>query len=145
MRITWCWLTLFTRVTGGLMWGMAGWHKVFVMTPAGHTEIFFTGPYAESWIPFWLLWVMGVTIPFVELTGGWLLVLGLFRRPVAIVLGFLLLLVTYGHLLLVPLFVITDHILPRLLLLIPTWVFEVDQDQDPWSLDGLLARRRAQS
>lgn len=139
MKITFVWLTLFTRTIVGFMWLMAGWDKVFRLTPSAHAEQFFTGPYADTWLPQWLLWLGSVSIPFVELIGGLLLVLGLFRRPTAVGLGFLLCLVTYGHLLLAPLFVISDHILPRTLLLIPTWVFGVDDD--PWSLDGLLARR----
>ena len=62
--------------SAGLIFGMAGWHKVFVMTPAGHAAQYFTGPYADSWIPYWLLFAAGVTVPFIELIGGWLLVIG---------------------------------------------------------------------
>jgi hypothetical protein len=50
------------------------------------------------------------------------------------------LLVTYGHELKEPVFNISTIILPRVLLLIPTWIFSVDAD--PYSLDALLARRK---
>jgi len=134
------WVTFFTRVMVGLLFGMAGYHKVFVQGPAAHAQQWFTGPYAGSWIPQWLLYAAGVTVPFVELIAGWLLVAGLFRLPAAIALGGVLLLVTYGHALKEPLFNVNSHIIPRTLLLIPTWMFSVESD--PWSLDALLARRR---
>ena len=123
----------------GLLFGMAGYNKVFIQTPLGHAAKWFTVPYADSWMPHWLLLATGVTIPFVELICGWLLVAGLFRKPAAIVLGFLLLLVTYGHALKEPLFNVDSHIIPRFLLLIPTWIFAVESD--PFSLDALLAKR----
>jgi uncharacterized membrane protein YphA (DoxX/SURF4 family) len=137
------WLSLFSRVMVGLLFGMAGYYKVFVQGPAAHAAQWFTVPYANSWMPHWLLLATGVTVPFVEFTAGWLLVIGLFRRPAAVVLGFLLLLVTYGHELKEPLFNVNSHIIPRFLLLVPVWIFPVAAD--PYSLDGLLARRRAYS
>ena len=131
------WLALFTRLIVGLLFGMAGYHKVFIMTPAAHAEKFFTGPYADSWIPHWLLLITGLTVPFVELIAGFLLVAGLFRLPAAIALGAVLVLVTYGHELKEPLFNVTSHILPRALLLIPTWMLPVEADR--WSLDFAIA------
>ncbi len=143
MKTTLCWVTLFTRVMVGLLFGMSGYYKVFILTAPEHARQFFTGPYANNWMPHWLLLITGLTIPFVELTCGWLLVLGLFRRPAAVVLGFLLLLVTYGHELKQPIFDISTIILPRLLLLIPMWVLSVEAD--PWSLDALIARRKTRA
>jgi uncharacterized membrane protein YphA (DoxX/SURF4 family) len=135
------WFSLFSRIMVGLLFGMAGYNKVFVQGPMGHAAKWFTVPYADSWMPHWLLLATGVTVPFVEFTCGWLLVIGLFRKPCAIVLGFLLLLVTYGHALKEPLFNVNSHIIPRFLLLVPVWLFGVEND--PFSLDALIARRRA--
>jgi uncharacterized membrane protein YphA (DoxX/SURF4 family) len=135
-----CWLVFFTRVMGGLLFLMAGWHKVFVLSPRVHAAKLFVEPYAQSWIPVWLLWTLGVVIPFVELAGGALLVAGWLRRPAAAPLGFLLLLVTYGHALNEPFFDITTHILPRLALLAPTLISGVEEDR--WSVDAWLAKRR---
>ncbi|MEO8025371.1 MAG: DoxX family membrane protein [Bryobacteraceae bacterium] len=140
MKPTLIWLTLFTRVMVGLLFGMAGYYKVFVQGPAAHAQQWFVGPYADSWIPHWLLYATGFAVPFVELIAGWLLVAGLLRLPSALALGAVLLLVTYGHALKEPLFNVNSHIIPRALLLIPTWMFPVDAD--PWSIDGLLARRK---
>jgi uncharacterized membrane protein YphA (DoxX/SURF4 family) len=140
MTYTWRWVAFFTRVIAGLIFGMAGFWKVFTLTPAGHAQRFFTGPYADSWIPYWMLWSAGVSVPFIELIAGWLLVFGLFRRPAAIALGFVLVLVTYGHLLKEALYSPQGHIFPRTLLLIPTWILSAEQDD--LSLDHLLQRRR---
>ena len=136
----WRWPAFFTRVTAGLLFGMAGLHKVFIMTPQVHARKLFLEPYQHTWIPQFLLWSLGVGVPFLELTAGWLLVAGFLRRPVAISLGFLLLMVTYGHALLEPLFNVNSHIFPRLILLLPTLALRVVDD--PWSIDGMLARRK---
>jgi uncharacterized membrane protein YphA (DoxX/SURF4 family) len=140
MTYTWKWAALFTRVIVGLIFGMAGFAKVFTLTPMGHAQKYFTGPYAETWIPYWMLLAAGVTVPFIELIAGWLLVVGLFRRPASIALGFVLILVTYGHLLKEALYSPQGHIFPRTLLLIPTWILSTQDDV--WSLDYLLLHLR---
>jgi uncharacterized membrane protein YphA (DoxX/SURF4 family) len=134
------WAVFCARVVLGLIFGMAGWHKVFVMTPAGHAAQYFTGPYADSWIPYWLLYAAGVTVPVVELVAGWMLVVGWRVRDVMIALGLVLILVTYGHLLAAFLFDFTGHVIPRLTLLV--FVSVVPRDWDWLSVDGWLARRR---
>jgi uncharacterized membrane protein YphA (DoxX/SURF4 family) len=136
----WRWPAFFTRVTAGLLFGMAGVYKVFVMTPQVHARQLFLEPYRHTWIPSFLLWPLGMGIPFVELIAGWLLVAGYLRRPLASILGFLLLTVTYGHALLEPLFNVNSHILPRLILLLPT--LGLSSVNDPWSVDGVLAKRK---
>ena len=61
------WARFFCRVLVGTIFLMAGWFKCFEMTPLGHAERFFTVPYADSWIPGWLLLATGVAIPIFEL------------------------------------------------------------------------------
>jgi len=136
-------IAFFSRVIVGLLFGMAGWYKVFVMTAPGHAQRLFLEPYAETWIPTWFLWTLGLVIPFVELIGGWLLVVGWLRRPAAVALGIVLVVVTYGHSLLEPFFDVSTHILPRLILLAP--VLLLGSDKDSWSVDGWLAKRKAQA
>jgi len=133
------WGVACARVILGLLFGMRGWDKVFNMTPVVHASRFFTGAYADTWIPQWLLWITGVTIPFVELTAGWLLVVGWRTRDAVIGLGLVLMLVTYGHMLANPLF--NDVIVfTRLVLLV--CVAMVPRDTDRLSLDYWLSRRR---
>ena len=127
------WARFFCRVLLGLMFFMAGWHKCFEMTPLGHATNFFTGPYADSWIPHWLLLATGVAIPVVELVAGFLLIIGFRTREALVAIGFILIVVTYGHLLKEALFSITGHIFPRGLLMV--LVFLLPESEDRLSVD----------
>ena len=133
------WVRLFARIMLGLIFFMAGVYKVFVMTPLGHATTYFTEPYADTWIPHFLLLATGVAVPIVELIAGAMLLVGLRVRDALLGLGAVLLLVTYGHLLKEPLFSITSHILPRSILL--ATVFLLPPDEDRLALDAWLARR----
>jgi hypothetical protein len=57
-------------------------------------------------------------IPVVELAAGWMLVIGWRVRECLAALGAILVTVTYGHLLLEPLFNFNGHVVPRTLLLL---------------------------
>jgi uncharacterized membrane protein YphA (DoxX/SURF4 family) len=133
------WGITCARVVLGLLMGMRGYDKVFNMTPAVHATRFFTTAYADSWIPQWLLWITGVTIPFVELITGCLLVIGWRTNEALVALGLLLMLVTYGHMLANPMF--NDIIIfTRLVLLV---VVAVGPRSSDWlTVDYWLARRR---
>lgn len=133
------WVRFFARFMLGLIFFMAGWHKCFVMTPFGHARFYFTGPYADTWIPHWLLLVTGTIVPVVELIAGAMLLVGFRVRHALIALGLILLLVTYGHLLKEPLFSIIDHIFPRFILL--AMVFLLPAEEDRLSLDAWLSSR----
>jgi thiosulfate dehydrogenase (quinone) large subunit len=128
------------RVILGLIFGMAGYYKCFAMTPVGHARHYFIEPYATTWIPTWLLWTTGVTIPIVELIAGWLLVVGWRVRESLVALGLVLIIVTYGHLLKEPLFSFSGHVIPRLALLV--FVAMLPADEDWLSLDWWLRHRR---
>ena len=122
---------------------MAGWWKCFDLTPLAHAEGMFVLGFADSWIPEWLLWVTGTSIPVVELVCGALLILGLFRKPALIGLGIVLILVTYGHLLQEALFSPVNHIFPRTVLLIA--IFALPEAEDTWSLDQVILNRTSDS
>src|SRR5262245_34348243 len=112
------WAILFARLVLGLIFGMAGWGKVFQMGATGHAQRYFLGPYASSWIPTWRLWALGLSIPFVELAAGWLVVVGLLVQPSLVALGVILAIVTYGHLLKDFLYEFHTHVIPRLALVL---------------------------
>jgi uncharacterized membrane protein YphA (DoxX/SURF4 family) len=80
-----------------------------------------------------------VIIPFVELLAGALLILGLRTREALVSLGFVLVLVTFGHLLKAPLYEFHTHVIPRLALLL--FVFMLPREEDRFSVDYLLRRR----
>ena len=132
------WAVFCARVILGLIFGMAGYWKTFILTPAGHVQRFFL-PYADTWIPMWMLWAVGATIPIVELVAGWLMVVGLWTRAALVGLGAVLITVTYGHLLKEPLYSFTGHVFPRLCLLV---FVALMLPKDRYSVDGWLGRRR---
>jgi len=137
------WAILFARGVLGLIFFMAGVWKVFVLTPAGHAHRWFVDPYADTFLPQWALWAAGVSIPIVELVGGALLLLGWRVREALVALGFVLLVVTFGHLLKEPLYEFHTHVIPRLALLLFVLLFP--REDDRFSIDGWLSRRHAAS
>ena len=134
---------LFARGVLGLIFFMAGFWKVFTLTPVGHAHRWFVDPYADTFLPPWALWAVGVAIPFAELVGGALLLIGWRVREAGIALGLVLLIVTFGHLLKEPLYEFHTHVIPRLALLV--FVLMIPPESDRFSLDALLARRRGDS
>src|ERR1041385_5930851 len=70
------WSFLFARVVLGLIFFMAGVTKVFQLGPLNHARKYFL-PFADTFLPVWSLWAMGVVIPFVELIAGAMIILGL--------------------------------------------------------------------
>jgi thiosulfate dehydrogenase (quinone) large subunit len=132
------WALLFARLVLGLIFFMAGWHKVFVLTPAGHVEKWFL-PFGDTFLPIWSLWAAGLAIPFVELIAGALLLLGWRVREALIALGVVLVVVTFGHLLKEPLYPFHEHVIPRLALLL--FLLVMPRDEDRYSVEGILRSR----
>lgn len=133
------WAVFFARWVLGLIFFMAGWWKTFDLGPLEHARRLFVEPYADTWIPAFLLWSLGAVIPVVELVAGALVCLGLRLREAQIALGGILIVVTYGHLLREALFDTTHHIFPRLVLLVIT--LAIPREKDLLSVDAWLARR----
>jgi len=133
------WALLFARLVLGLIFFMAGFWKVFQLGPLQHARKYFL-PFADTFLPVWSLWAVGVTIPFVELITGALVILGLRTRAALIALGFVLVIVTFGHLLKEPLYEFHTHVIPRLALLL--FVLVLPREDDRFSLDYFLTRRK---
>ena len=124
----------------GLLFLMAGYWKVFVLTPAQHAQQFFVEGFADHWIPEWLLFALGNSIPVLEFVAGLLLCLGLRIREALIAVGLLLIVTTYGHALQEPLFDIDGHTFTRLILII--FLLLAPQGCDKYSADHWLSRHR---
>ncbi len=135
------WALLFARLVLGLIFFMAGVYKVFQLGPLEHARKYFL-PYANTFLPIWSLWATGVVIPFVELVAGGLVILGLRTREALVSLGFVLAIVTFGHLLKEPLYEFHTHVIPRLALLL--FIFLLPREDDRFSLDYLLKRSKNQ-
>jgi uncharacterized membrane protein YphA (DoxX/SURF4 family) len=128
------WAILFARLVLGLIFFMAGVMKVFQLGPLNHARKYFL-PYADTFLPVWSLWAMGVIIPFVELIAGAMVILGLRVRDALVALGFVLAVVTFGHLLKEPLYEFHTHVIPRLALLL--FILLLPRSDDYFSLDHL--------
>jgi putative oxidoreductase len=135
------WALLFARLVLGLIFFMAGIWKVFQLGPLEHAQKYFL-PFSDTFLPVWSLWLVGVAIPLVELIAGALVILGLRTRDALIALGFILVIVTFGHLLREPLYNLTDHVIPRLALLL--FVLWCPREHDRFSFDCLLGRRKTE-
>lgn len=133
------WALLFARLVLGLIFFMAGVYKVFQLGPLDHARKYFL-PYADTFLPIWSLWATGVVIPFVELVAGGLVVLGLRTREALVSLGFVLAIVTFGHLLKEPLYEFHTHVIPRLALLL--FILLMPREDDRFSIDYLLKRSK---
>jgi uncharacterized membrane protein YphA (DoxX/SURF4 family) len=129
------WAILFARLVLGFIFFMAGVYKVFTLTPSGHVRRWFL-PYVDTFLPLWSLWAVGLAIPFVELVAGALLLLGLRVRMALVSLGFVLAIVTFGHLLHEPLYPFHEHVIPRLALLL--FLLLMPCENDRFSLDHRL-------
>jgi uncharacterized membrane protein YphA (DoxX/SURF4 family) len=131
------WALLFARLVLGLIFFMAGVMKVFQLGPLNHARKYFL-PFADTFLPVWSLWTMGVAIPFVELIAGALVILGLRLREALVALGFVLAVVTFGHLLRDALYEFHTHVIPRLALVL--FILVVRRGDDRFSLDYLVSR-----
>src|SRR5436305_12920062 len=132
------WALLFARLILGLIFFMAGVMKVFQLGPLQHARKYFL-PFADTFLPVWSLWAVGVAVPLVELIAGALVILGLRTREALVSLGFVLAVVTFGHLLKEPLYEFHTHVIPRLALLL--FVLLLPRSDDRFSIDYLLAGR----
>lgn len=133
------WAILFARLVLGLIFFMAGVMKVFQLGPLEHARKYFL-PFTDTFLPVWSLWAVGVTIPFIELIAGALLILGLRTRDALVALGCVLVVVTFGHLLHDALFNFSGHVIPRLALLL--FLLWCPREDDRFSIDYLLARQK---
>jgi len=131
------WAVLFARLVLGLIFFMAGVYKVFQQGPLNHARKWFL-PYSDTFLPVWSLWATGVTIPFIELIAGALVLAGFRTREALIALGLVLAIVTFGHLLKEPLYEFHTHVIPRLALLL--FVFVIPREADRFSIDHFLTR-----
>src|SRR6266498_3533020 len=72
------WAVLFARLVLGLIFFMAGATKIFQLGPLEHARKYFL-PYADTFLPVWSLWAVGVVIPLIEFLAGGLVILGCAR------------------------------------------------------------------
>ena len=124
----------FTRVLLGLIFFMQGFGKVFTWGVEGVYQNAFQS-FETTFLPVFLLKLTAYYTSYVELVGGFLLIIGLFRNYALYALASVLLIVTFGHGLQSPIWDL-QHVIFRSILLIP--LFLVPDTWDKWSVDFRL-------
>jgi uncharacterized membrane protein YphA (DoxX/SURF4 family) len=126
----------FIRVLLGIIFLMQGYGKVFTMGLSVVYDRFFR-VFENSILPKWLIITTTYYTSYVELIGGFLLIIGLFRRCAMYVLAVDLLIVSFGHGLMEPIWDLS-HVIPRTILL--AGLFFLPYSWDKWNADALLKK-----
>jgi uncharacterized membrane protein YphA (DoxX/SURF4 family) len=126
--------TFFIRTLLGIIFLMQGYGKVFTMGVPHVYERFFK-VFEDGVLPKWLIVFTAYYTSYVELIGGFLLVTGLFRKFAMYLLALDLLIVSFGHGLMEPIWDLS-HVIPRAILL--SALFLLPTDWDEWNLDKLI-------
>ena len=116
---------------------MQGYGIIFVFTGPKVYSMFFKD-FDKTFLPKWLLCATAYYTSYIELIGGFLLIIGLFRQAALYLLAADLLIVSYGHGLLEPIWDL-QHVIPRAILLLAALV--MPQQWDSWNLDAVLLKR----
>lgn len=127
---------LFTRVLLGIIFFMQGFGKVFTFTVPKVYHMFFK-EFEATWLPKWLIWLTAYYTSYVEMICGFLLIIGLLRKFAIWLLAADLLVVSFGHGLMEPIWDLS-HVTPRAILLIT--LFLVPREWDKWNGDRFLRR-----
>jgi putative oxidoreductase len=129
---------LFTRALLGIIFMMQGFGKIFTYTVPTVYQKFFID-FEKTFLPKWLLLATAYYTSYVEWICGFLLIIGLFRKFTLLLLGVDLLIVSFGHGLLEPIWDL-QHVIPRAALLIT--ILLTPAQWDKWNLDNLLFPKR---
>jgi uncharacterized membrane protein YphA (DoxX/SURF4 family) len=124
----------FIRTLLGIIFLMQGYGKIFTMGVHQVYENFFT-VFETTILPKWLIIFTAYYTSYVELIGGFLLVAGLFRIYAMYLLALDLLIVSFGHGFMEPIWDLS-HVMSRAILL--SALFLLPSAWDKWSADELI-------
>jgi putative oxidoreductase len=127
----------FLRALLGIIFLMQGFGKVFTW---GVTNVYASAfqSMEATFLPKWLLWATAYLTSYVELIGGFLLIIGLFRKEALYALAAVLLIVSYGHGLEQAIWDLS-HVFPRAIFLASLLL--LPQNWDEWHLDKVLRKK----
>jgi uncharacterized membrane protein YphA (DoxX/SURF4 family) len=128
---------LFIRTLLGIIFFFQGYGKVFTMGVSNVYDRFFK-VFENTSLPKWLIVSTAYYTSYVELLGGFLLVIGLFRKQAMYLLALDLLIVSFGHGFLEPIWDLS-HVIPRAVLL--SALFLLPESWDSWNADMLMQKR----
>ena len=129
---------LFTRALLGIIFLMQGYGKIFTYTVPKVYALFFKD-FEKTFLPKWLIWGTAYYTSYIEMICGFLLIIGLFRKYALYLLAVDLLIVSFGHGILEPIWDL-QHVMPRAVLLIT--VLLVPQQWDQWNTDAIFAKKQ---
>ena len=127
------------RVLLGLIFVMQGGGKVFTYGVNNVYHNFFSESFKDTFLPEFVLQLTAYYTSYVELIAGFFLTIGLFTSYSLYLLASVLIIVTFGHGLIEPIWNL-DHLLARTLLLIPLLLLPREWDQ--WSADAVIKRMK---
>lgn len=127
----------FIRVLLGIIFLMQGYGKIFTMGLPVVYDRFFKA-FENGILPKWLIVFTAYYTSYVELIGGLLLIAGLLRKYAMYLLALDLLIVSFGHGLMEPIWDLS-HVIPRAILL--SVLFFLPYSWDKWNLDALISKR----
>jgi len=116
---------------------MQGYGKIFTFGVLKLYNMFFKD-LEKTFLPKWLIWSTAYYTTYVELVCGFLLIIGLFRQWALYLLALDLLIVSFGHGLLEPIWDLS-HVIPRAILLIAALI--IPREWDRWSVDVLIFKK----
>jgi hypothetical protein len=128
----------FVRTLLGIIFLMQGYGKLFSLGISQVYENFFK-VFEHTFLPKWLIVSTAYYTSLAELIGGFLLILGLSRKYALYLLALDLLIVSYGHGLIEPIWDLS-HVIPRALLL--GTLFMLPPAWDRWSADEWMKKER---
>ena len=127
----------FIRELLGIIFFFQGYGKVFTMGVPQVYDRFFK-EFESTMLPKWLIVSAAYYTSYVELIGGFLLITGLFRKQAIYLLALDLLIVSFGHGFMEPIWDLS-HVIPRAILL--GALFFLPPSWDGWHADALVEKR----
>ena len=127
----------FIRLLLGIIFLMQGYGKIFTIGVPGVYEMFFK-VFENTFLPKWIVLSTAYYTSYVEMIGGFLLIIGLFRKYAMYLLAVDLFIVSFGHGLMEPIWDLS-HVIPRAILLAA--LFLLPQEWDKWNVDSLIKKR----
>ena len=119
----------FIRALLGIIFLMQGFGKIFTFGVDNLYGMFFKD-FEKTFLPKWLIWATAYYTSYVELICGLLLITGILKKWALYLLAVDLLIVSFGHGLLEPIWDL-QHVIPRAILLAA--LFLLPQEWDKWS------------
>lgn len=126
----------FARSLLGIIFLMQGYGKVFTIGVSNVYKMFFK-EFELTFLPHWLIVSTAYYTSYVELIAGFFLIIGFFRKYSLFLLAIDLLIVSFGHGLMQPIWDL-QHVMPRAILV--TVLLLLPNDWDEWNVDRYVGR-----